>query len=465
MPIRLNAQLTGAQIFSPENLVVLIGYVFGLALIFANPPFQSNDEDRHFFNSYYLSTGQLGPTQLDNRVGGYLPYNLLYVTDVFQGIPYYRGAKIVQVTFRELTSVPLNETRKIFYDNPTYEINPVPYLPFAAGILITKLINSNPVHLLWGARIVGLLAFLSIMYFAIKVIPCHKYVLLALALSPTTLFQAASVTYDSMSFAFSFLLAALALKFAFQDRPLRTRDIALYCVIAILQTCSKPGYFLIPFIFCLIPQKNIGTPRRYIVAVAAIGIACLLPTVVWGGYLRALHLAKGKPLCNDFLYGSVNQWIRFLHAPAVAAGEFLLNFVVQGREWIIGALGKFGYSYISLNHGVIFGQGLALIALSVVDASRTVAISVRQKLIAAAVSFGTIVMIAAFFFYGSPVGAHRIFGLQGRYFIPVESLALLPNAHPSFWTKAGDRWKSIIVPVWATALLAYTVFFIYSRFY
>ena len=224
-------------------MFVLIGYLFGMCLVFANPPFHSNDEDRHFYNSYFLSTGQFHPVQHGDEIGGYLPKALYEVCAAYQGIPFAKGARINSESLKKMKAVPLNETETQFYDNPTYMINPFPYGPFVIGIWIAKAVNANPIHLLWGARIAGLLVFLIIVFFAIRIMPVHKYVLFALALSPMTLFQAASVTYDVLSISLSFLLVALALRLAFQEEKVGKRGIALFLLSPCCSRLQSPGIF------------------------------------------------------------------------------------------------------------------------------------------------------------------------------------------------------------------------------
>jgi len=465
LSINRKISITRQQLLCPEFLFVMIGYLFGLSLVFANPPFHSNDEDRHFYNSYFLSTGQIRPVQHENQIGGYLPSNLYNVSATFQGIPFYSGARIFPAKLKELKSVRLDESSTMFYDNPSYRTNPVPYLPYAAGILIARIVNSNPINLLWGARCAGLLAFLCIVFFAIRIMPVHKFLLFALALNPMTLYQAASVTYDAMSVSLSFLLVALALNYAFQERQIRVGQIVLFLFVAIVHCFAKPGYFLIPFVFFVIPQRNIGSMKKTVGLFFCLVLIGFLPDLIWGGYVSSLHLNGGKALCKDFVYGTREQWNSIARAPTSFLVHFLLNFIVQGKEWMIGAMGRLGYSYTHLNHTVLFFHGLALIALSGLDSSKALIISLRQKLILGCVSIGTIGFIAAAFFYGSPVGAHTIFGLQGRYFIPAMLPILLLNSNPMFRTAIWEKRKTLIVPLYASALLGYLVLFTASHFY
>lgn len=458
-------RVTSAQLFSPENLFLIIGYVFGLLLVFANPPFHSNDEDRHFYNAYFLSTGRTGAAQRGRKIGGYLPSNLQDVVTAYQGIPFRKGVKISEKMLDKVSRIPLQESSLRFYDNPSYMLNPVSYVPFVAGIWIAKFVNSNPIHLLWGARIAGLLSFLCIVFFAIKATPIHKHVLAALALNPMTLFQATSVSYDVLFLSLSFLLISLALKYAYRERPIGVRDWIVFLMVSLLISCVKSGYFLIPFLLFITPQDKIGSIQKSILMSICICITCFLPSVVWTSYLSSLHLQGGMLLLNDLSRNSTEQLKCIASDPFSSVHHYLLNFVVQGKEWLVGMMGRLGYSYTHLNHAVLFVHGLVLIALSLVDSSKKVSVSLRQKLIIGGIAFGTIVVISAGFFFISPIGSHFIFGLQGRYFIPVLPLLLLLNFNGVFWSEYWQKHKAVLFASYEIMLLGYTVYFVNSYFY
>src|SRR5262245_35369643 len=127
---------------APEYAFLAIGLVFGLILIYTNPPFQSNDEDRHFYNSYFASTGQITPRQNGDQIGGFLPTNLLNVTKSFQRLR-FDNTKLSHGRVSSIATTPLAPESTTFYNNPNYSIPPVPYLPFVVGIWISRAIDSN----------------------------------------------------------------------------------------------------------------------------------------------------------------------------------------------------------------------------------------------------------------------------------------------------------------------------------
>lgn len=454
----------GLPYLAPEYAFLVIGLVFGLILIYVNPPFQSNDEDRHFYNSYFASTGQITPRQNGEQVGGLLPTNLLNVTMSFQGIR-FDNTKLSEARVESLTTTPLAPEETTFYNNPNYSIPPVPYLPFVVGIWISRAIDSNPITLLRGARFVGLVTFLVAVFFAIRIIPVHKYALLVVALTPTTLFQASSVTYDTVMMAATFLMFALILSWVMRDSELSNKELLLLVLLAALQRFAKNGYFLIPFLFFLIPQKVVGSRWKYAGMFLCLAGTFFLPQITWDSFISSLHLHGGQAFQKDFYFDAGAQLSFYKARPFELFKYLTLNVLSQGKAWIIGALGRFGYSYVPLSLPVVFLHGLILVAISVLDSNPDHRMLPIQKVITFCVFAGSAGVIIGGFFMNSPVGARLIFGLQGRYFIPIIPLLLLLNYNTSIRNATWDKWKSFVVPAYVVLVLGYTVHYLSNYFW
>jgi len=354
----------------------------------------------------------------------------------------------------------------VFSDNANAAQIPVPFVPHIAGIKVSRLFDANPVHLLWGARIAGLLTYLALVFVAIRAIPIHKWVLFALALTPMALYQASSVTYDMLCIALSYLMLALIVRFAVREQPVSTGELALFFVVAIFQRYAKEGYFILPFLFFIIPRRNIGSTSKMAVIFLLLCALVLLPRFTWDAYIRSLALTGGTALQNDFVFDGGRQIAFYLQRP----GEFLaylwLNIVSQSKVWISGAVGRFGYAYATLPGAIVFMHGLALIALSVVDSSAAFTFSRRQKIVAAIVGGASLALIVVgFFVVGSPVGAHEIFGIQGRYFLPILPVILLLDYAGRFRYGLPEKWKSLLVPLYCIGLLGFSLAFINDYFY
>ena len=165
---------------------------------------------------------------------------------------------------KTLRRQPLNKKDTIFYNNTAYPINFVPYIPAAIAIKIGSIFKSSPVWLGWWARIGSLAAYLALVFVAIRIIPFAKLLVLVFALTPMVLFQAASVTYDTLSIALCIVLAALALQMRRQNISISWKQLSLYLLVALFHRFAKDGYLLVPFIILVVPISKFcqqGTVR------------------------------------------------------------------------------------------------------------------------------------------------------------------------------------------------------------
>src|SRR5574339_595052 len=71
-----------------EYFFVVIALFFGMRMVFVNPPWQTNDEDRHFYNSWYYANGYFEPESRDKKIGNPLPQKIIRQVDRFQGISF-----------------------------------------------------------------------------------------------------------------------------------------------------------------------------------------------------------------------------------------------------------------------------------------------------------------------------------------------------------------------------------------
>ena len=163
-----------------EKMFLIVGLIFGTMFVFINPPFQANDEDRHFYRAYATADGHFLPIQQSeeegNQIGQAYPKNLIQVTKSYQGIPFSNPQYKISVKKKLNPSrqVKLNPNDTTFYLFPYKHISIIPYIPHTAGILFGEVVESNPVWLLWFARLFGMISFILIVYYAIKVTPVFK---------------------------------------------------------------------------------------------------------------------------------------------------------------------------------------------------------------------------------------------------------------------------------------------------
>lgn len=450
-----------------EWIFTVLALGFGLAMVFINPPFHGNDEDRHFTHAYHIKTGNIIPEVSGNMIGGYLPDNLASTVVKFQGIPYFKGSKLSRKQKDELSEVQLNPEKESFYHNFHYKVNPIPFIPYAASIGIGSVIDDRPVMLGYFARIGGLMTYIILMFTVIRLTPIYKSVFFIIGLTPMTLYQASIVTYDMMNNALSFLLIALFLFYALKkEGSLDVKDYFLIALIAIIHRFTKNGYVLIPFLFFIIPPKKAGSTIKMAVMGVFFILLYFLPNWTWGSIINSISSGIDVPELKKDFYVSFNESLsRNLSDPIGFIGTIFGNIMQFKKEWYSGVIGRFGYSYTLLPDFILILHGVVLIFAASVDSVKNFFLSNWQKLIFFLVGSGTIFLVIAGMLFASPLGANMIFGVQGRYFIPAIPMLLIllynNQIQISEWAKRGILY----ITIYMILILIYTVSFMDEAFY
>jgi uncharacterized membrane protein len=444
-------------------LFLLIGMVFGLQLVFINPPWHTNDEDRHFYNAYSLSQGHIIPEIKDNQMGHEIPSNLVALIKIHQTFAYQYGQLIPKSKFSELEEQILQPNEKEFCPNPNAYLFPFPYFPAAIMIKIGMLFKDNPIWIGWWARIGSLFAYLILIFCAIKIIPHYKSLLMLIALSPMALFQGASVTYDTLNLALIFLLFAYLIKLYFQESPVRLSQILLYCLIVLLHRLSKDGYFILYFSILALGINRFEKKAWFYVVIFSITFVTYMPNNLWNNYLSTLDLPY-QPLQSDFSFNGSENLNLYFKEPSQILINCFSNFIVQGKLWLSGTVGRFGFSYTLLPDWFIFIHIIMYIIVIFFENSvKFIDVNFKNKLLLVSI-LNVIAIIYGFLIYASPVGAKVIYGLQGRYFLPILPFLFLALFYVPNRKNKDDVFKWI-VPLYLILALSYTIYFFNFTFY
>ena len=363
-----------------------------------------------------------------------MPKELFNQATSFQGIRFTAESKLNKENIKIDEEVVYNKDDTFFYKNPNYDINPIGYIPSIIGVKLGELYKQNPIVVHWWARAFGLFAYLLIVFFAIRIMPVHKNVMMLVALAPMSLYQASSVTYDTLCNASTFLMIACILKWLWQKEEVTIRELGLFFLALVLQVFSKAGYYFIPFLLLAVPSKKFSFSYAKIILVVLILAIIKLPSITWSTYLHSSHYPAGESFQRDFSFGFSQNLSFHLHNIPGMIGDLLNNIAGKGKDWIIGAIGKFGYSYTPLPQFWVFMYVLVLLVMATIDNDPLYKLSRMQRLISALVLLVSLgALIAGLYLNFSPIGNSMMFGVQGRYFIPILPLLLfqlygtLPN--------------------------------------
>ncbi len=169
---------------------------------------------------------------------------------------------------------------------------------------------------------------------------------------------------------------------------------------------------------------------------------------------------------RDFAYGgNVNKNV-VLKTPFKYIGILIDNFIMQKKNWVGGPVGRFGYSYTFLPTFLLVLHCFMIIIVAFIDVRKDVNIALWKRLFAFIVGLVSCIMIISGFFVGlSPVGAQMVFGVQGRYFAPMVIIMSLLLYNNFFEIKGWHKWKGVILGIYSSAVLAYTIYFFNNTFY
>jgi uncharacterized membrane protein len=341
---------------------------------------------------------------------------------------------------------------------------PLPYLTNALVIKIGEFLNFSALVVIYVCRIINLLIYTTITYFAIKKIPILKHALLLIALMPGTLFLAGSASNDSLTMVLSFLVIALFLELSLNEVNIRTNDIYIYIYILFITTLAlsltKPTYALITLLFFIIPHNKFKNTTNYL---KTFFCTCLIPiaiSIIWINTFKHLYSFLNQGY-NSFLKVNVYS-ISFLYHHPIKFINFIINTIIgsKGQLYIIEFVtGDYRYE-LTLPIIVVVFVYFILLLTSVYDIS-DFRINLKQKLIG--LSIFLIVFLAmcmAEFITWTPLGSNTIWGLQGRYFTPIGPLLLLIFNNPIKNTSSKKFYKKLhfCVFLWIIFFLSLSVY-------
>ncbi len=437
---------------APQKAFVTIGLIFGILFLLITPPFQAADEYNHFYRSFQISEGQIIAQKHQKGVGGFLPKTLVTTTErVSVGIPFNPKGKQKPENIFSLFNLPLESNNRVFVAFPNTAVySPIPYLPQILGITLGKIIGLSPILLMYVGRICNLLVWLILGYLAIRVTPICKWTFFLLALTPMSLFQAASLSADAVTNGVAFLLIATFLQTALESKKVVTgTQVFIIFLLSVLLALAKQAYFPLVGLFLLIPVEKVGNRKKYVGIFALLFLASVCAIATWSFFSKSTYTI----LVPDVAPSEQVHFI--LTHPFDLVGVILRTFCKDGIEYISQFIGKLGWLDTKLPPLFILSYLVMLGFVSLVNHRKYLLISQRQKRILLLTLILNVILIATILYISwTPVGKERILGLQGRYFIPIAPLVFLLLYNNKFQVKVRSGMIISLYSVFSASLTA-----------
>lgn len=442
---------------------VLAG-VFGAVFVVITPPFWGHDEITQFGRAYQVAHGGMLPERIEDdrgiSYGGDVPISITdlmgyalrdYTTNPEEPDPMVEDPG----AYDRMKAAPVSDAAEPVWFTNTAAYSPVPYVPAALGIRLAEATGLNVGGLLLLTRLAGLLAYLAVVGFGLWALRAHRvqWVACTVAVLPIAVFQAGTVTADTLTNALAIMVSALLVKALFLGERLRGAETTALLAATLLLPVSKPTYVLLAMLVVVVPADRFGFAgwRRWIPWIFAAGGALAFaawmkiasPTGDGMGLMRPQHQWNSvRP--GDQLSGILGDLPGFV-------STFGDSIVYRDQRWFTQFFGELGFAYIDVPALSVLACLLAFaVSVGVAERMNTLTATFRRTLLVALVIAASVAMIYVTLYMSfTPVGYYIIDGVQGRYFVPlaITGLAVLLRWMPLRLTDAEGR-----IPTWGPAI-------------
>ena len=271
------------------------------------PPLKGGDERDHFTRAYQISTGSILTHRQGPAYGADPPRSFQVEEERLVRLSYL-GPDLT-VFLGDLGQASASGPTEFVSAGNAASYGPGAYIDYSVTIALGRLLGLSTLVLLYLARTAGVVTYALLLSLAIRRIPTHPWVLVAVGLLPTALNQASTVSADGMTMALSFLLVAEALRLSLDEGAPRRRILIESALAAAVLALAKPPYYALVVLFAVPAWRY---RRQLARPLLAIGVGTLGLAGVWSSY-QAAKLAFAEQ--RQDLAGRTSQSVRVPRHP------------------------------------------------------------------------------------------------------------------------------------------------------
>lgn len=454
---QLRTMANQISISKVEIFLVSILLTFGIPMILLIPPGAGYDEEDHLVRVWEISGLSFIPGELS-------PKDMKYPT-IFRDLAYRQQASlgIIDSDFwRTYADVPLDEHGYVHREINTKSVySPALLLPQAIAMRYFGRIAGLPaLQVFYLTRFAGLMSYLFLIWLAIRIIPFGKWLLLILSVSPMALFQATTITADTISNGIGFLFIAGSLEAA-QLEEIDWKKTGKFFLLVFLLFLTKLNVIVLILLpFLLISPSRYSQRGMYLFLLV---VSIILFMVEVAGWNMLATRNVNALLSNDADILAQAQYI--LSHPLHFLGTVIKDFITNGLAYLQTWINGYGYYYWTPPQIVslffLFGLGVVLLIPSTSQWLNK-KFNVLFIIVFVLVYLATVGLLYLTF---TPVGSSEVLGVQGRYFIPSAMLLFLALSSLSAIKKTGEpssiRWGMVFL----VAALSINLLGIFLAFY
>lgn len=403
-----------------HHIFLIAGGGLAICYTFLLPPLAVPDELVHITTAYYYSNSLLGIKEPDAdsiyiRQTDLEALSNLRTTPTLKEYDYFMW---------NVLRAP-KSTQLITYDKTQESKNWILYIPTIIGITLARILGVNGATLLYMGRAFAVMAYLAILYFAIKKMPIVKGAFFLLAISPIVIQQCCSYSYDALPISLSMLFVAELFSLLYTKRAMNKSDYILLFFIIFLLASSKGGVYIPEcLLIFLIPKdrfaKANGKKKFGLLMVLAILLGFFINTIPYlmlvFGFSK--EVTETQKYANNLHTYTISDVLFHPLRTIYILVNTLLKYADYYFEGIFG--GPLGWLNITISPAWTYLLAFMMFLGIIPTKNESIYIEKKQRIaILCAILVTTAMIVASMFVSWTPNQSTTVSGLQGRYFTPI----------------------------------------------
>lgn len=284
---------------------------------------------------------------------------------------------------------------------------------------ITNIFSNNIIVITIGARIFGLLFWVLICTYAIKIIPGRKAFFSILNICTVS-----AVSGDTVTNAMCILFIAVLYKNLHDKNLIEKKDKIILTISATMIALCKIVYLPFVFLVLLLDKEKFNNKKENIMTKSLVILTSCIVGIAWfliGSFILSNSNTNSIEQVKFILQNPI-KYIFIIIQTYLNTGSSLIFQSTTGYELLCDSRVQV-YTPISYIYSV-----LLILGLFVKEDEKTISLDKRKKCFVWVVIVGTIILITTAIYVQwtsmFEIGYSTVLGLQGRYFIPIYALLI-----------------------------------------
>ena len=429
-----------------EMLFLCMAFLIGIIFVFINVPQIRYDEHAHFWRAYEIASGNI-----ISKTTNELPNSVIELFKRNDGT--YPNREFNYETLKEKISEPLKEENKTAFPvGATGSLTPISYIPQVIGILIGRILNLSPMIILWLARITNLLCYITLVFFAIKIMPFEKWksIIMIIALFPMTMNLASTVSPDTIIIGATLLTISYVFYLKVVEEKITLKNMILLGILFMIPIVCKIVYFPLCLLVFILPKDKFENKLKknlyYILTIL----------IIFGTYF-ALNKLVAKGDYEIAIRTNMTEQILFTISDLSRDFITAINtFYSESSLYFFELIG--GWNTINII-SVVFFIILLFVMFDKDKESTQYEFNKKEKnIVLAIIIIEALGVIAAMYLGWTQARQTIVEGIQGRYFLPIIPLLCMLICRNKIDCKIKNKEVKIIIAL----IVIYIIIFGFS---